>query len=220
MDKRKFLLAAGTAAAAALPSMPALAAKRRAKAGAKSTTAKAAGSVAPPAPVPRPPSQPAVLTIAGRIGRSNRGPVDDALDQLMKKQGVAFDKAYALTLPDIQRLPAATIRPTLEYDGKPHELRGPLLVHVLRAAGVDVNAGLQIRFHAIDGYAPSLPVAEAYARQMILATHVDGQPLGLGGLGPLWAVIDADNQSDLRDKPLGERFASCPWGLYLIEVLA
>jgi hypothetical protein len=53
---------------------------------------------------------------------------------------------------------------------------------------------------------------------MIVATALDGVPLGLGGLGPLWAVYDADRLPDFKDTPLKERFALCPWGLYAIDV--
>lgn len=49
---------------------------------------------------------------------------------------------------------------------------------------------------------------------MIVATEMDGQPLALGGLGPQWAVYEADTLPAFKDKPLKERFALCPWGLY------
>jgi hypothetical protein len=51
-----------------------------------------------------------------------------------------------------------------------------------------------------------------------VATQRDGRPLALGGLGPLWAVYDADRFPDRVAKPLSERFANCPWGLYHIDV--
>ncbi|MFD0666122.1 molybdopterin-dependent oxidoreductase [Ramlibacter sp. MAHUQ-53] len=220
MDKRKFLLAAGAAAA----SLPALAANKRraaAKPGdRKGARAAASGQAAEPAAAPKSAGQPAILTLAGQVGRSNRGPSDDALDQLMHKHGVRFDKAWTLSLADLLRLPATTIRTTLEYDGRVHELSGPQLALALGMAKVDVNAGLRLVMRAVDGYSPSLPVAEARARGMILATHLDGKPLALGGLGPLWAVYEADSQPDLRDKPLNERYAACPWGLYFIDVVA
>ena len=53
---------------------------------------------------------------------------------------------------------------------------------------------------------------------MIVATTLDGAPMSIGGLGPLWAVYDADRLADFKDKPLKQRFALCPWGLYFIEV--
>ncbi len=48
---------------------------------------------------------------------------------------------------------------------------------------------------------------EAIKRRFILATHLDGRPMALGGLGPLWAVYDADNVAPFKDKPVKERFA-------------
>ena len=103
MDKRHFLGAAVLAGAA-----PAFA-------------SRSTGTAAAPA------AGPTLLTITGAITRSNRGALDPALDQMMARQKLAFDRAYALDFAALAALPARTIRPTLEYDGKPHTLRGPLL---------------------------------------------------------------------------------------------
>jgi hypothetical protein len=61
-------------------------------------------------------------------------------------------------------------------------------------------------------------MADARRLGFIVATHLDGQPMPLGGLGPLWAVYDADKAPEMAAKTLVQRFASCPWGLYYIEV--
>ena len=161
---------------------------------------------------------PALLTVTGAVGRSNRGPLDPALDQLMKKQGVQFGKAHAFDFATLAALPAVTIKPTLEYDAKPHTLRGPLLTDVLKAAGAEPGDGTRMVLRAIDGYAPAITLADARKYRFILATHLDGKPMPLGGLGPLWAVYDADRFADMTAKPLNERFGNCPWGLYHIEV--
>ncbi len=100
MDKRQFLAATAFAGAG----LPALGA---AQAGGKSA-AKAAG--------------PGVLTLGGAIGAVNRGPIDPVLDQLMVKHKVSFEKAHVFDFAAITMLPAVTIKPTLEYDGKPHTL--------------------------------------------------------------------------------------------------
>ena len=42
--------------------------------------------------------------------------------------------------------------------------------------------------------------------------------LALGGLGPQWAVYEADSIAAFKSKPVNERFAACPWGLYYIDV--
>ena len=62
-------------------------------------------------------------------------------------------------------------------------------------------------------------MADARRYRMIVATGMDSEPLALGGLGPQWAVYEADTLAAFKDKPLKERFALCPWGLYSIEVM-
>lgn len=194
MNKRQFLGAA--AAAGALP-----------------LAGHAAG-----ASRPAPPIGPALLTVTGSIAQANRGPFDPALDQMMHKHGVNFRKAYVFDDAALRALPALTIRPTLEYDGKPHALRGPLLVDVLARAGATLGDKTVLVLRAVDGYNVELPLAQARARRFIAATHVDGKPMPLGGLGPLWAVYDADRVPEMAKLLLGQRFAACPWALYHIEV--
>ncbi len=144
--------------------------------------------------------------------------MDPALDQLMVKHGVRFDKARQFDAAMLGRLSSVTIRPTLEYDGKPHRLTGPLLSAVVEASGVDARAPVILSLRALDGYSVSVRLADAHRFRMIVASALDGVPMSLGGLGPLWAIYDADRLPDFKDKPLKERFALCPWGLYFIEV--
>ena len=195
MNKREFLTA--TAAAGALPLAPARAA------------ANAPGGAV---------GGPALLTVSGALERPNRGPFDPALDQMMARHGIAFSHAFVFDAPALQRLPAVTIRPTLEYDARTHALAGPLFATVLEAAGAATDGELQLGLRAIDGYRVELSLADARRYRMIVATHIDGRPLALGGLGPQWAVYEADTLAPFRDRPLAERFALCPWGLYHIEV--
>jgi len=174
-----------------------------------------------PAAAPANPRRgPGLLTVTGAITRSNRGPLDSALDQLMVKHGARFDKAWVFDAAMLGRLPAVTIQPTLEYDAKVHALSGPRLGAVLEAAGVARGASVMLGLRALDGYTVALSLADAERYRMIVATTLDGAALSLGGLGPLWAVYDADRLPDFKDKPLKERFALCPWGLYAIDVKA
>ena len=159
---------------------------------------------------------PALLTVTGAVAKGNRGPFDPVLDQLMAKQKLTFAKAHAFDFAALAALPAITIKPTLEYDNKPHTLRGPLLTDVLKAAGVTGDS-IKIAMRAIDGYAPAISLADARKYRFIVATQLDGKPLPLGGLGPLWAVYEADKFPDMAAKPVNERFALCPWGLYHID---
>jgi hypothetical protein len=164
--------------------------------------------------------QSGVLTVSGAIGKGNRGPFDPVLDQMMNKHGIRFTRAYEFDAPALQRLPAVTIKPTLEYDARQHTLQGPLLAIVLEAAGVARGSTLQLHLRAVDGYNVALSLADANAYRMIVANRIDGRPLALGGLGPQWALYEADTVAPFRDKPLKERFGLCPWGLYHIDVMA
>ena len=161
---------------------------------------------------------PTLLTVSGRIGAGNRGAFDPALDQLMAKQKLRFDKAHAFDFASLAAMPVVTIRPTLEYDAKAHELSGPLLSDVMRACGVQPTERTALFVRAIDGFAANLPAAEAARRRYIVATHLDGRPMALGGLGPLWTIYDADRFPDMAARPLPDRFGSCPWATYHVEV--
>ena len=163
---------------------------------------------------------PGLLTVTGAIGKPNRGKFDPVRDQMMFKQKLGFDKAHAFTFAALAALPAITIKPTLEYDAKAHTLSGPLLLDVVKAAGGAVGDNGKLVLRAVDGYAASVTVAQARAQRYIVATHMDGAAMALGGLGPLWAIYDADKVPDMAAKPLPERFGSCPWALYHIEVVA
>ena len=192
MNKRRFLIATAGAAATAADSADAASADNR--------------------------RGPGLLTVTGAVARSNRGPLDPSLDQLMVKHGARFDKAWVFDAAQLARLPALSIRPTLEYDAKPHSLSGPLLSTVVEAAGVVTGAPVMLALRALDGYTVAVSLADARRLRMLVATHLDARPMDIGGLGPQWAVYDADRLADFKDKPLKERFALCPWGLYHIEV--
>lgn len=192
MNKRDFLSASALIGVGSLPSAPALAAT--------------------------PTTGPTLLTVGGLVPKGNRPALDPVLDQMMSKHGVKFGQAFTFDSAALHKLPKVTIRPTLEYDGKEHALSGPTVLHVLSAAGVKPEPGLRLGMRAVDGYNVTISVADVTAYRMIVATHIDGKPMGLGSLGPQWAVYDADRLAAFKDKPLKERFGLCPWGLYYIDV--
>ena len=162
---------------------------------------------------------PVLLTVTGAIGRANRGPLDPALDQMMHKQKIYFDQGYTFDFAALLALTPLTIRPTLEYDSQPHQLSGPSLLDVIKTTGAALANDARLLLRAVDGYAVTISVADARKYRFIVATHLDGRPMPLGGLGPLWAVYDADHFAEMRAKPINARFALCPWALYHIEVL-
>jgi hypothetical protein len=203
MPTRRTLL--GAAGAAALAPL----------AGAQETVSTRRATVAAPAT----PAGPVLLTISGAIQVANRGALDPALDQMMAKHKLRFSRALALRFEDLLRLPPLQIRPTLEYDQRPHTLAGPLLSEVIAASRPDIPDPLLV-LRAVDGYAVSIKLSQATASRFIIATHLDGQPMALGGLGPLWAIYDADRDPRMQGRPLNQRFVQCPWAMYHVEVRA
>lgn len=195
MNKREFL-AGAAALGAAVPSFA-------------KPAAPAAGSASTP-----------IVTVSGAIERHNRGALDPALDQLMHKQLVTFDRAYTFDFAALTRLPAVTIAPTLEYDAKVHRLRGPRLSDVLAQVGVPAQPATQVLLRALDGYVVMSSLEQVKSYGFLLATHLDDKPLPLGGLGPVWAVYDPAKIPALADKPLKDRFTLCPWGVYHIQIVA
>lgn len=161
-------------------------------------------------------SGPVLLTVTGAITRANRGALDPALDQLMVKQKLSFDRAFTFDFAALDSLPRQTISPVIEYDEKAHRLSGPTIEDVIRAAGAAASASVLLR--AIDGYAVRVEASDLRKYRFIVATRLDAHPMALGGLGPLWAVYDADRFPDMAAKPLNQRFGLCPWGLYHIHV--
>ena len=97
----------------------------------------------------------------GDVGNTNRGPFDPVLDQMMAKNGVQFEKAFAFDAPSLRRLPSVTIKLTLEYDAKAHVLTGPLVSTVLEAAGVKSSRPVQLGLRAVDGYNVALSLQDA-----------------------------------------------------------
>ena len=164
-------------------------------------------------------SPPTLLTITGDIGRTNRGPFDKSLDVLMSKHELSFDKAFNVDFPMLASLPAATIEVTIGYDGKKHRLSGPSVSDVLKLADARISDATKLSLRAVDGYAPKITLSEARRLGFIIATHRDGKPLALGGLGPLWAIYPADRFPDVMSRALTDRFAACPWGLYHVDVV-
>lgn len=161
---------------------------------------------------------PIILTVSGQIGAGNRGALDTALDQMMVKQKISFSKAQTFDFAALTALRSVTIRPSLEYDRKQHDLRGPLLTDVMKASGAITTDRTMLLLRAVDGYAVQTSIAEVTKRRFILATHLDGGPMTLGGVGPLWAIYDADSFPDMVAKPISDRFSMCPWATYHIEV--
>jgi len=56
---------------------------------------------------------------------------------------------------------------------------------VIKTTGAPLADATRLLLRAVDGYAVTISIAVARKYRFILATHLDGRPIPLGGLGPL-----------------------------------
>lgn len=161
------------------------------------------------AAVPAMAEEPVVLTVVGNISRSNRGPIDEFADAMLKAGDREFDKAFAFTRADLLALPQQDVTANAaEWPGAV-ELSGPLLRDVLAAAGA---AGDMPAFVALDGYTIEFEPGEMASREWVLAVAMNGEPLAIGGRGPVWLVHDTKGERVSADAE-----ARWVYAIFLIE---
>ena len=168
--------------------------------------------------------QPVMLTISGPGVQPNRGKPQAVADRMLQVHSYQFESAWSCGLDALNSLEQHALKATLEYDEAEHSLQGPLLENVLQASGVDIAQAMAqghwLTLQGIDGYRSQLPLAQAVRWRMLLATQLDGTPLSIGGLGPLWASFAPQHIDELKQLPLKQRFTAAVWGLYYIQISA
>src|SRR5215471_16551031 len=107
-----------------------------------------------------------VLTVAGDVGASNRGPYDDFEDGFFKHHERKFDKAATFDLAMLEGLGMHAV--DVSYSGwpRPAHFEGPWLKDVLAAAGA---SGKDISVLALDGFASEIGAADIGAYDWIVA---------------------------------------------------
>jgi len=157
-------------------------------------------------------AEPAIVTLIGKVGTTNRGPFDPFHDALLKFRVKQFQKAFAFTREMLAKLPQVSVTARAEEWPAAVKATGPRLADVLKAAGVAADA--KIAAGALDGYTIEFTQADRQAHDWIVAIEADGQPLPIGGRGPAWLIHDT---AGATVKPDVE--APWVWSLYVIEVL-
>lgn len=128
-----------------------------------------------------------VVTVTGKLGKTNRGGSDAFRDAFFAFHEISFDKAYAFDRAALAALGMQEL--TLRYPSWPETpitLRGPLLGAVLDKVEAQ---GRSLRVQALDGYAVELDIETLRQGRFILAIEADGRPLSIGGRGPAWLAF-------------------------------
>ncbi len=151
-----------------------------------------------------------ILTFTGDIAVSNRAASDPKLDGFMKYHEIEFKRAFAFDITMLEEFPIKEIKCQPPQYSSSVTFQGPLLRDVLKALGAEC-ASIQTR--ALDGYTVDLTGEQIVAKDWILATRIDGRPLGIGGKGPLWMI-----HTPSAEKVPEEEEQNWPWALFYIQV--
>lgn len=152
-----------------------------------------------------------VLTVAGNIAKSNRGPTRGKRDGFLKYQDISFEKAFTFDRAMLDALKQGTVNAQPPQYSAPAVFTGPFLSEVLARVGAEKDASIEAR--ALDGYVSELSAENIASRDWILATRYDGEPFALGGLGPIWLM-----HKPSAIKVPEEEEQTWPWALFYIEV--
>lgn len=135
-----------------------------------------------------------VLTVSGDLPGSNAPAAKPDDVNFAGYLDLEYDKAMAFDDLMLARLSQHQITANLLDTGRDITYSGPLLSDVLRASGAEGKAALPM---ALDGYQAEIPWNSIAAHQPILATHADGKPLAIGGLGPAMVVFPVVEDAEL-----------------------
>ena len=163
----------------------------------------AALAVSSCAPEPEPPAGPVLIAVTAETG------FEPAPESLYVRYGVAsplkghdFAALSALTQHGVNGdFPAGT---------DPRRFEGPRLSALLAAAGEE---GAGARLTALDGYQIVVEPERIDAFEPVVAIRADGEPLGVGGLGPailVWPRLDDSRLAGANDD-------DWIWGVFAIE---
>ena len=158
------------------------------------------------------PTSTVILTIAGDISNTNRGPSNEKRDAFFRFHEITFDRALQLDQAMLDELKQGTFKVNAPQTDGPVTVKGALLSEVLKLVGAEKGASIDAV--ALDGYRKEISAEKLKAHDWILVSTRDGKPLVIGDQGPLWMVYKPSSV----DVPKKEEADQWPWALFYIEV--
>lgn len=156
-------------------------------------------------------SEPVVLTVVGKIRKTNRPGFDKLQDVFFNYHDRMFTRAFEFDRNGMEAL--GTRKAVINYAGwpRPVTVEGPLLRDILAAAEAEIG---KLRITALDGFAVELEPKDLAEQDWIVALKADGRYLGIGERGPSWVLYARRDGRPARD----EDEARWPWAAFLIEI--
>lgn len=140
------------------------------------------------------PAGPVVLTVKGKIGRTN-APGEARLDRAM-----------------LAALPQGRFTGETPWTKGTVTFTGPLGSALLDLVGA---TGSLMKVVALNDFVAEVPVDDFRQHQVILATHRDGNQMAVRDRGPLWIIYPMDRDPSLRNSLV---YARSVWQIRDIDV--
>lgn len=144
-------------------------------------------------PLPAP-AGPVILTVSGNIEATNG------------EAGATFDREmlYGLGLTEITT--------TTPWTDGPQVFSGVLARTVFERVGAD---GAIVLASALNDYTVEVPIEDFEKYDVLLATEMNGEEMKVSDKGPVWIVYPRDNEPELQDRRLHDRWV---WQLKELRV--
>ncbi len=152
-----------------------------------------------------------ILTVAGKVSKTNRPAFSEFEDGFLNYQEKTFEAAAEFDLAMLESLGMHKVAISLDAWPSDVTFEGPRLKDVLAAAGA---GGRDITIVALDGFGSEISAEDVEAFDWIVGVKRDGRYLSVGQRGPLWVVYKR-----LDGKvPTAEDEQRWPWASFFIEV--
>ncbi len=152
-----------------------------------------------------------VLTVAGKVGTTNRGPFRPFDDAFLDYHERTFVSAAEFDYEMLEKLGLHEVEIELGGWPAPQVLQGPWLRDVLAAAGAQT---VTVTALALDGFAVEIMPEDLALHDWMVAIKRNGAYLRLGQRGPIWIVYGSKDGAPLT----AEDEARWPWAVFYLEV--
>ncbi|WP_138935463.1 molybdopterin-dependent oxidoreductase [Roseovarius arcticus] len=109
----------------------------------------------------------------------------------------------SLSLDDLLAMPQSTVITKNDYVDDTTEFSGPALKDLLVRYDIGPDETLTLR--AINDFSVSVPAADAYQYNVILALFSNGEKLTTRDKGPIWVIYPMSDHEELRDDSYNSR---------------
>lgn len=152
-----------------------------------------------------------ILTIAGKVSKTNRPAFSEFEDGFLNYQEKSFEAAAEFDLAMLESIGMHKVKISLDAWSSDFTFEGPWLKDVLAAAGAE---GRDIAIVALDGFASEISAQDIAAFDWLVGVKRDGRYLSIGQRGPLWVVYRRPDGK----APTAEDEQRWPWASFFIEV--